>query len=110
MTRLFAVAATLAVLFATPVLAQQNMADVIYGSAQPGNGMMASNIIIGEGNRSHVSAAQAELKARGYKVKIDGDYGPKTRAAVKKFQKSQGLSADGVLGPQTMSALGLSVN
>ena len=41
-------------------------------------------------------------------VSADGVYGPKTRAAVKRFQRAHGLAADGVAGPQTLAALGVS--
>lgn len=35
----------------------------------------------------------------------DGDFGSKTQAAVKAFQKSKGLTADGIVGPKTWEAL-----
>lgn len=36
---------------------------------------------------------------------LDGDFGPKTWEAVKKFQESHGLSIDGVVGPRTWELL-----
>ena len=39
---------------------------------------------------------------------IDGIYGPKTEEAVKYFQRKNGLTADGVVGPATLRALGMS--
>jgi hypothetical protein len=40
-----------------------------------------------------------------YKGSLDGKRGPMTTAAIKKFQKSQGLTVDGVAGRKTKSAL-----
>jgi peptidoglycan hydrolase-like protein with peptidoglycan-binding domain len=36
---------------------------------------------------------------------IDGDYGRATEAAVKEFQRDQGLTVDGICGPMTWDAL-----
>lgn len=38
-------------------------------------------------------------------VNADGDFGPKTEAAVRAFQRDHGLVPDGIVGPQTWAAL-----
>lgn len=38
-------------------------------------------------------------------VTADGDFGPKTEAAVKKWQKEHNLVVDGIAGPKTMASL-----
>lgn len=43
--------------------------------------------------------------ARGHVVRPDGDFGPNTRAALERFQRSQGLTPDGVAGPKTLDAM-----
>ena len=50
---------------------------------------------------------QAALKNAGFDPgKIDGKMGPRTRQAIKDFQKSKGLVPDGVVGPKTWNLLG----
>lgn len=54
-----------------------------------------------------VTTLQQQLIERGHlDGPADGDFGPKTEAAVRAFQRSAGLDDDGVAGPQTMGALG----
>lgn len=55
-----------------------------------------------------VKQIQTKLRDWGYySGSIDGIYGSGTYEAVKKFQSSNGLNADGVAGAQTLSALGI---
>jgi peptidoglycan hydrolase-like protein with peptidoglycan-binding domain len=44
---------------------------------------------------------------RALHVHVDGDYGPITRSAVRDFQRRHGLAVDGIVGPQTLEALGI---
>lgn len=48
---------------------------------------------------------QQLLRRHGYDVSVDGNYGPKTEAAIKEFQASRGLTPDGKVGPKTLAAL-----
>jgi GH25 family lysozyme M1 (1,4-beta-N-acetylmuramidase) len=52
-----------------------------------------------------VKTAQGLLKARGFDVAVDGQYGPATRAAVTAFQHAKGIAADGVTGQDTWTKL-----
>ncbi|HEX3832362.1 MAG TPA: peptidoglycan-binding domain-containing protein [Solirubrobacteraceae bacterium] len=49
--------------------------------------------------------AQEHLISAGYRLGVDGGFGGNTRRAVLGFQRSQGLTADGIVGPATWSAL-----
>lgn len=54
---------------------------------------------------SAVLQLQKMLNAKGYKLTEDGDFGNKTEAAVKAYQKANGLEVDGEVGPMTWAAL-----
>ena len=54
---------------------------------------------------------QTKLKRWGYYTgNVDGIYGPLTREAVRYFQRKNGLSVDGIVGPQTAAALGMTLS
>ncbi len=55
--------------------------------------------------QERVKRIQYMLSALGYSVSADGVFGKGTTEALKKFQASQGLGADGVAGTDTVKAL-----
>lgn len=56
-----------------------------------------------------VTQIQTKLKSWGYySGEVDGVYGSATEAAVKQFQRKNGLTVDGLCGPATLAALGIS--
>jgi N-acetylmuramoyl-L-alanine amidase len=58
---------------------------------------------------SQIKTIQTKLKKWGYyKQAVDGIYGSGTREAVKYFQRKNGLVVDGIIGPKTLAALGMS--
>jgi cell wall-associated NlpC family hydrolase len=58
-------------------------------------------------NGASVRTLQERLRAHGFNPgPIDGDFGPKTDAAVRAFQRAKGLVVDGIVGPKTWGALG----
>lgn len=66
--------------------------------------------LVHTGDKAHpVPSLQYHLRARGHTVSVDGDFGPKTDAAVRAFQKEKNLAVDGVAGPLTWQALVLTV-
>lgn len=59
---------------------------------------------------SEVSKIQQALKDRGlFNSNVTGYYGSITEKSVRTFQKQQGLTVDGIAGPNTLRALGISV-
>ncbi|MDT5010606.1 MAG: hypothetical protein QOH57_2223, partial [Mycobacterium sp.] len=56
-----------------------------------------------------VRILQHLLRARGFGLDADGEFGPITEQAVRRFQGNQGIAADGVVGPVTWSRLFITV-
>ena len=57
---------------------------------------------------SEVTQIQTKLKRWGYYTgNIDGIYGSQTLAAVKYFQRKNGLTVDGIAGTKTLQAMGI---
>ncbi len=54
---------------------------------------------------SEVRELQTLLNNNGANLSVDGKFGPKTYAAVKAYQKSNGLSVDGIVGNNTWGSL-----
>lgn len=64
-------------------------------------------MIIKEGSQGDtVKSIQEMLATLGYKPgPVDGDFGERSEQAVINFQETEGLYADGIVGPMTMRAL-----
>jgi peptidoglycan hydrolase-like protein with peptidoglycan-binding domain len=60
-------------------------------------------VTVGEGSRGEpVTAVQVLLSQKhGAGLDADGDFGPRTRTAVLRFQTRAGLPPDGIVGPGT---------
>lgn len=52
-----------------------------------------------------VELLQSFLKWYGYDISVDGIFGDATLKAVKDFQKKAGITADGIVGPNTITAM-----
>jgi peptidoglycan hydrolase-like protein with peptidoglycan-binding domain len=65
-------------------------------------GAFAQDAATPRASGASVRAVQQQLG-----VSADGVYGPRTRSAVKRFQRTHGLEVDGIAGPATLAALGL---
>ena len=73
----------------------------VAGGALASGGVTSSSSVTTSG----VSVATIQ---RALAVPADGIVGPKTRWAIKYFQRNHGLTPDGIVGPATLAALGLS--
>lgn len=47
---------------------------------------------------------QARMAERGWRISVDGEYGPQSAGVATRFQREKGLTVDGIVGPQTWNA------
>jgi peptidoglycan hydrolase-like protein with peptidoglycan-binding domain len=93
--------AGLLVLAAMVIAAVPAFADP--GVSGSGGASAASEVVVKRGDRgSAVRSIQEELG-----ITVDGVFGEQTERAVKRFQRSHDLVADGIVGPLTRGAMGL---
>jgi peptidoglycan hydrolase-like protein with peptidoglycan-binding domain len=83
---------------------QGSLADF---QAQVSSGAQSdANPTLTEGDTGQaVKTLQTRLNVWGATLTVDGDFGAATLAAVKAFQTQQKLTVDGIVGPQSWSAL-----
>lgn len=53
---------------------------------------------------TNVHTWQAQMKARGWNIAVDGDYGDGSYNTCRQFQAEKGLGVDGLVGPNTWAA------
>jgi len=75
-------------------------------------GMLSEAEVLKSGSSGDtVKKVQTKLKNWGYYTgAVDGIYGPKTVAAVKYFQRVNGLTQDGIVGAKTAAAMGITLS
>jgi murein L,D-transpeptidase YcbB/YkuD len=74
------------------------------GAGVPGTPIPPPTVREGDSGK-WVAEVQAHLNMHGIPVSVDSQFGPATRKAVEDFQRSHGLSVDGVVGPASWAAL-----
>lgn len=70
----------------------------------------AKNIVKGDTTENIKIVQQRLYNLKYYTYKVDGIWGSRTLAAVKKFQRDNGLVADGIVGAKTEKALGVTLS
>lgn len=84
---------------ATDTLSAASARDCSYSPYEP---------VLRRGSRGpEVQQAQCQLNGAMYQTYLaeDGQFGPATDAAVRKFQRCMGLAVDGIIGPNTWREL-----
>lgn len=92
--------------FDDPVVPVYTPVPVPQKPQTPTNNYPAYPMLLKRGSKNvFVRQAQAKLHDRGWKITVDGDFGPNTEKIVKQFQAEKGLTADGIIGPKTWNTI-----
>ena len=59
-------------------------------------------------NNNDVKKWQEFLQSQGYNIKIDGIFGGETKGFTRHYQEANGLTVDGIVGPETWGKAGFS--
>ena len=104
-------AALVSLVFAGSAVAQATTGTEMKAEGKSGKSAMHQKMrkIMASGDEK-VKAAQQALKDKGHDPgTVDGRMGPKTQAALRDFQKAQGMESTGDLDPKTTQALGMDI-
>jgi murein DD-endopeptidase MepM/ murein hydrolase activator NlpD len=85
---------------------EEESAEGIVTEPPPRQKVAASTIRPGSSG-GHVKTLQRKIRSRGVKVKVDGDYGPGTRKAVKAIQRRLGMKPTGIASKAFLKRLGI---
>jgi peptidoglycan hydrolase-like protein with peptidoglycan-binding domain len=80
------------------------------GGAAAAQGTGGSSVSVKRTAAGAPSGVSTAAIQRALGVTADGVMGPQTRRAVRRFQRAHGLAVDGIVGPATLAALGLSAS
>lgn len=87
------------------------LAGVLTYFLPDGDGVADAAVLKQGSSGATVKTMQTKLIRWGYlSGKADGIFGSKTKAAVIKFQRTNGLTADGIVGTKTAQAMGLKLS
>jgi peptidoglycan hydrolase-like protein with peptidoglycan-binding domain len=82
-------------------------AEVIANAASNGGAEANASVRASTTARAaHHAINYVKTLQRALHIAVDGEFGPETEAAIRRFQAEHGLEVDGEVGPQTWGALG----